>query len=136
VQASSTRPAGRQAWTVFGLWIAIILGMSSIPNLGPPDIGLPWADKVCHLGEYGVLGWLFARARGGRGARRMIAGALLGACMGALDETYQRLTPGREVSALDVLADTTGAALGAFLGPLWLDPLWRRLRPGGAKRGT
>jgi VanZ family protein len=121
---------------VFGLWIAIILAMSSIPNLGPPDVGLPWADKVCHLGEYGVLGWLFARVRGGSGARRALAGALVGACMGAVDENYQRLTPGRDVSGLDVLADIAGASLGAFLGPMWLDPLWRRWRRGGAKRGT
>jgi len=138
VQATSARPSGRQGWIGFGLWIAVILGMSSIPNLGPPDVGLPWADKVCHLGEYGVLGWLFARARGAgaSSARRALWGGILGACMGAIDENYQRLTPGRDVSALDAAADIAGAALGAFLGPLWLDPAWHRLRRMGAKRGA
>lgn len=137
MQRSSARPAGRQAWIAFGLWIVAILALSSIPGFGPPDVGLPGADKVCHLGEYGILGWLFARARGGNRSalRRAVWGALVGLCMGIVDENYQRLTPGRDVSALDALADVSGATLGAVLGPLWLDPAWRRLRRRGAKRG-
>ncbi len=115
------RPSRRSAWIPFGMWIALVFGLSSIPDLGPPDVGLPMADKFCHLSEYGVLGILFARAQlaGVSRRRALLSGALLGLLIGAIDESYQSGTPGREVSALDVLADTVGAALGALAWTLW-----------------
>lgn len=122
--------ARRSTWLPFVLWLVVVFGMSSIPNLSPPDVGLPLPDKIAHLGEYAVLGALFTRARGGRRGvgRTMLAGALLGAVVGALDEAYQSHTPGREVSAFDALADALGAALGALV--------WRQLAAWRARRPT
>jgi VanZ family protein len=115
------RPSRRSAWIPFGIWVAVVFGLSSVPNLGPPDVGLPMADKFCHLGEYGMLGILFARAQlpGVSWRRALVSGALLGLLIGAIDESYQSGTPGRDVSALDALADTVGAALGALMWTLW-----------------
>jgi VanZ family protein len=105
------------AWLPVGIWLAVIFGLSSLPNLRPPDVGLPLPDKIAHLGEYAILGALLGRARGSRGPgwRAALTGALLGLVIGTLDELYQRGTPGRESGAADALADTLGAALGFWV---------------------
>jgi VanZ family protein len=94
---------------------------------------VPIADKFSHLGEYAVLGALYARARmsGAPMRRAALGGALLGLVVGSLDEIYQQRTPGRESSALDACADILGAALGAFLWT-WMAARWpaRRRRDG------
>jgi VanZ family protein len=113
----TARRAALAAWLPFAVWCVLIIGLSSVPNLKPPDVGLPIADKFAHLGEYGILGAWFGRARrrpDESAARAALVGALLGLGFGTLDEIYQRGTPGRESSWLDTLADTVGAMLGAW----------------------
>jgi VanZ family protein len=129
--------ARRSTWLPFVLWLGVVFGLSSIPNLSPPDVGLPMSDKIAHLGEYAVLGALFTRARGGRRSvwLTMLVGLALGAVIGTVDESYQSRTPGREVSAFDALADTIGATLGAFVW--WQIGAWRTRRshrPDGSAR--
>jgi VanZ family protein len=115
----SGRTSWRSAWLPVAFWLAVIVVLSSIPNLSPPDVGAPLSDKLAHLGEYGILGILLGRAgerRAGRsGFRTVVFGALTGLVVGTLDELYQRTTPGREVSALDTVADVIGASLGALV---------------------
>jgi VanZ family protein len=104
----------------FGLWIAVIFALSSIPDLNAPPVGLPLADKLVHACEYGILGALWARARGGGHSPAMIAaGALLGAVVGASDEAHQSTVPGREVDVFDIVADTIGAAAGVWVFGRW-----------------
>jgi VanZ family protein len=110
------------AWIPFGLWIAVIFAVSSIPDPSPPAVQVPFLDKAAHLGVYGILGALWARARGARGARS-VAGAAVGIVIGLADEAYQSTVPGRAVDALDVVADGAGAGLGA-----WVWQRRRRLR--------
>ncbi len=98
-------------WLHFGLWVGLVFGMSSIPDLKPPAPGVPGVDKLFHTGEYAVLGWLWGRARGRAGAG-LVRGALLGLGVGVADELYQGYVPGREVDLFDVAADVVGAALG------------------------
>lgn len=123
---SSGSGSWRSAWLPVACWLLVIFGVSSIPNLKVPDVGLPIADKFSHLGEYAVLGALFARARlSGAGMRRAAWGAaLLGLVVGSFDEIYQYRTPGRESSALDATADILGATLGALLWT-WIAARWR-----------
>jgi VanZ family protein len=121
LRGSSGRRSWVSAWVPFGLWVLVIIGLSSIPDLGPPRIGLPLMDKLCHVGEYGVLGLLWGRARGARAlAPSLAAGALVGLGLGSADEIYQVGVPGRDSSLFDVAADVVGAALGAAV---WS---WRR----------
>ena len=105
------------AWGPPLLYAALVFGLSSVErpqDLLPP--GLLSLDKLIHLGEYGVLGALLARAlaAGGRTGARGFAWALaLGALYGASDELHQALVPGRDASVLDWAADAAGSALGA-----------------------
>ena len=123
------RTSWRSAWLPFACWIAVIFGLSSIPDWSPPQVGFPMTDKLAHLGEYGVLGALWARARSGqRGTvRTLLSGLIPGSVVGALDEAYQSGTPGRQVSAFDALADAIGAAGG---GLAWVWYAARRRRAG------
>ena len=111
-------------WLPVVLWIAVILGLSSIPSPGPSRQLFPGIDKLVHMGEYSVLGFLFARAiRVPLWAawRAVLPAAMFGLLIGSADESYQMSVPGRDSDLLDVAADVIGASLG---GLFWLR--WQR----------
>lgn len=103
-------------------WIAVIFGVSSIPQLSGDSFGLPPGfDKVVHFGEYLVLGILLRHGIGGdgqRGAAILLFVIATGLLVGCLDELYQSLIPGRHPSILDVAADAAGILAGALVGAL------------------
>ena len=76
--------------------------------------------KCAHLTEYAVLALLLWRAlrkpsaQGRAPWRWSVAGLALAlaALYAASDEIHQAFVPSREASVLDVLLDTTGAAIG------------------------
>lgn len=108
----------RSPWLHLGLWVALVFGVSSIPDLKPPGSGAPGIDKLFHAGEYAVLGWLWGRAR--RRSRWAAAqAALFGAFLGGLDELYQGGITGRERDVLDAGADTAGALAGCLAWSVW-----------------
>lgn len=81
------------------------------------DLPLPggW-DKPAHFIEYALLGYFLVRGLGGR--RALFLGFLLAVGYGLLDEVHQSFVPGRDPSALDLLADAAGAMAGSLLGHL------------------
>ncbi len=120
----------RSAWFLVACWLLVIIGLSSIPDLGTREQKIPWSDKLAHVCEYGVLGILFVRALTAkrpqsRGAvvRLALLAALIGMGVGSLDEWYQTHTPGRSSGPGDVAADTIGAALG---GAAWASGMLHR----------
>jgi len=102
-------------WLPLLAYIALIFTLSSMPRLRPP-FGFLNADKVVHMGEYTVLGWLTGRALhtvpafGGLAASGLAAIALGGA-VACADELYQSTVPGRDASPLDWAADFLGVTL-------------------------
>lgn len=99
-------------WASVVVWAGVIFGLSSISALGT-DLGF-WdyvLPKAAHLVEYAVLGFLLLWA-----TRREGAALLLGIAYAASDEVHQHFVPGRHGSALDVVIDTVGLALGIYLG--------------------
>jgi VanZ family protein len=97
-----------------------IFTLSSIAH--PP--ALPsGSDKFLHGLLYAGLGALVARAiAGGWHTVTMVhvlATAVFGALYGVSDELHQYFNPPRNVEALDVLADTIGAAAAAATLYAW-----------------
>ena len=121
-------PASRSAtfaryWLPVLAYVALIFILSSMPRLRPP-FGFVNSDKVVHMGEYLILGWLL-----GRGLRTvprlgsLLAAGLtaiaLGSAVACADELYQAHVPGRDSSVLDWTADFLGLTL-AQVGYVWL----------------
>lgn len=97
-------------------WAALIFWASSRPAGDLPP-SFPHADKLVHAAVYAVLGALVAVALGrGRPLPARAAGLALALAVayGVSDELHQGFVPGRDVSLLDLVADTVGAAAGIF----------------------
>jgi VanZ family protein len=95
-------------------YVAVIFTLSSWSN--PPSGPGLQLDKVVHVVEYGILGILLgwaARPRL-RGGRLIALAIVLGFLVAVSDELYQRATPGRESSVVDVVADCVGLILGVL----------------------
>ncbi|MCC2639995.1 MAG: uncharacterized protein K0S45_408 [Nitrospira sp.] len=115
-------------WGPVGLYAGLIFLGSSISN--PPEVLSPlikkFSDKVLHLCEYGILGALCYRAcrhaSGSWVSKHAVAVAVAGCALyGFSDEIHQLFVPFREGGdPLDVMADVTGAALGAWIW-YWLE---------------
>ena len=99
-------------WVPVLAYVAVIFSLSAQPNLSPP-LKFDNADKLMHMIEYGVLGFLLSRAlRATARIRRALWVALIvvaiGALIGMSDELFQSTVPGRDSSVQDWLADFTG----------------------------
>jgi hypothetical protein len=118
--ASVTVSRLASAWLPVVAWAALIFTLSSIPDLGTGLGGWDLAlRKAAHVAEYGVLGALLFRALSLAGqpfhATRTVAWAwLVGAAYAASDELHQHFVPGRQASALDLVFDAAGVAVGAL----------------------
>jgi len=88
--------------------------VSSIPAATLARTGVSIWDKAEHFAAWLVLAFCTTRALPPRLNRPALAIALCVA-FGVLDELHQGLTPGREQSFLDVVADALGAVVGAAL---------------------
>src|SRR5881628_1148966 len=95
------------------------------PHLSDQAVdGIVFAVRKCaHVTEYAILGLLFWRAlrqplrhesRPWRGSQARLA-VLLVALYAASDELHQLFVPNRQASVLDVLLDTSGAAIGLLV---------------------
>lgn len=121
----------RRAWWAVGAWAVFVLALTSLPGQALPAVPIAYLDKVVHFGLYAVLGALVARAAKPSGwpRRRLVAAGLVVIAGGAFDELHQLFIPGRGCSALDWLADSTGAVAGLSLGMLMMKSrvsLWLR----------
>ena len=100
------------------LWAALIWYLSDQPSVDITPL-FEHQDKVLHIMAYMVLGifTLGAMQAGTVGYTRnqaMLA-VLLVSLYGLVDEYHQSFVIGRDASALDLLADITGALLGVGL---------------------
>jgi VanZ family protein len=104
-----------KAWLPVLAYVVVIFTLSSQPGLRPP-FDFENGDKLAHTLEYGGLGFLLVRAlrTGPRGMGPVtggLAALAIGMAVGASDELYQRIVPGRDSSVLDWMADTGGLIL-------------------------
>ena len=113
--------------------MGIIFFLSSRPgdSLNLPDI--PDLDKILHVLAYGVLGLtiFFAVPEGkyrSNPCRISFMVVLICLLYGISDEFHQSFVPNRMPSVLDLVADTTGALLAAFV---WFIMKQQRVRAKG-----
>lgn len=97
-------------WLPLLLYIAIIFGFSSASDVPGAK---QFNDKLLHMVEYAVLAFLLWRVLSRNDPNLFslkLAGTITaaGSICGALDETYQSLTPGRFSSVYDWYADVAG----------------------------
>jgi VanZ family protein len=105
----------RRLWWIATAIVAVaITALSSIPADDLARTGIKVWDKAAHAGVWSVLAYCLRRALG-RGRMRTALAIALAIAYGALDELHQSVTPGREMSGWDVLADAVGACFGALL---------------------
>jgi peptidoglycan/LPS O-acetylase OafA/YrhL len=121
-------------WVFAGMamgWTAVIFIVNSRPAQDLPDIGwqIPHFDKLAHFGIYGVLAFLAHGALAPLWRRPVVRwpGAIvigIVALTGLVDELQQLLRPGRQLDAMDWLANVLGAAAAVLVAKLvWA---WRR----------
>lgn len=106
------KPRGRRIlrWVAFLAYSLLLLSLSSIPGPNIPEEVSRVNDKLLHGLAYSVAGAL-ARLAAGSTAGATAAIAILGAA----DENYQRLIPGRTPDPRDWAADLAGGFVGAIL---------------------
>jgi len=99
------------------LWAAWIFLISSFP-LAQVSTGI-FTDKIGHLIQYGILGFLLARVlqhalNKPSKAHVILITIALGTLYGLSDEIHQIFVPLRRFELLDLVADATGCLLGGF----------------------
>ncbi len=97
-----------------GIYLLLIIAISSIPADSFPESKLFSFDKIIHMIEYGILGWLIHQAFGPTKTSVKIF-ILFIIMFGAFDELWQFMIPGRMTSLYDWLADIAGGILGIYL---------------------
>jgi VanZ family protein len=95
--------------------MVLILAVSRISGNSLPDYTLFSFDKVLHLIEYSILGFLGIRSLRNATLTGVIFVIVAGILFAGLDEFIQYFTPGRFASRYDALADTIGILLGTIV---------------------
>ncbi len=104
----------------FFLWIIIIFALSAYPKaIIPQGKYISW-DKLAHVVEFSILGYLTARYTFFSGvawihSRWIPLTILFGAIYAASDEWHQLHVPGRLGTTYDVIADIIGVTLGFWI---------------------
>lgn len=112
--------------------MGLIFYLSSTPDPPLPQMVLHLWDKLLHLAEYLLLGFLWAAAVRGSIRRRLLLGWLAAGLFGLTDELHQSFVPGRDASLLDWIADALGSGLGAAIAAFGVSGRWL---PGRKKSG-
>ncbi|MDA8211200.1 MAG: VanZ family protein [Clostridia bacterium] len=110
-------------------WVPVVFYMGVIFYFSSKtggQVALPTPDYVAHGTEYFGLSWLvrwaWSGSRAGRPEQGCRVAILFCFIYGISDEFHQSFVPGRTPDAVDLLADTAGAALAQAV---WYG--WRRV---------
>ncbi|UCC93792.1 MAG: VanZ family protein [Thermoplasmata archaeon] len=110
-------------------WAVFLMVTALSPSLGPiEDIDIvTHQDKIVHFLQYFILSFLtfFALVRGTKRDRGWQLRTTVVAVIvyGVILEVLQLAVPERDPSVLDVLANVTGAILGAYVAQAVLEPV-------------
>ena len=96
------------------LYGALVLGVSSIPNLRTPEVKLLASDKIAHFLEYAFFALLAFRSTSHLVTSKskslpFVIALLWLAVFAVIDEVLQSFIPGRHSDWLDYVFDQAGA---------------------------
>ena len=101
------------------IWMLLIFVLSSLHKVPVPFIDKLSVDKIYHIIEYAILGYLILRVmeQGMRmyGGWMIVLCILVGSIYGLSDEIHQLFVPGRYFSWWDMTANIAGTALGSWI---------------------
>ncbi len=105
-------------WLPLFSYCVLIFILSSFSNPFP-SLQVFWNDKLLHIAEYSILGFLMARAVFSLNLQYskcflLMLAIVLSALYGLSDEVHQALVPGRTASVGDIMADGLGSLIGSF----------------------
>ena len=111
-------------WSLPVLYMGLIFYLSSLSKPPMPELEWDAIDKVYHLIEYAVLGFLVGRALLNASPKIFrfspwISAFLLGSLYAASDEWHQSFVVGRYSSITDWIADCLGCVLGVLAMYVW-----------------
>ena len=84
---------------------------SSIPGNSIPELYIFGMDKLLHVLEYFIFGYLLVNSVSDKTQYPVYLSFVLGICFSLIDETYQHTVVGRSTSSFDVIADAIGLTL-------------------------
>ena len=106
------------AWAAFTVYCVIIFVGSSIPG-DRIDIDGPGVDKLIHTIEYSILSLLLFLSLRLSSTIEMNAvfwvSAIGSSLYGLSDEIHQLFVPFREFDVLDIICNTSGSIIGAYV---------------------
>jgi len=107
-------------WSPPVIYAILIYWLSSLERPFVIDLGVNNFDKLIHLVEYAIFGFLLIRAIKGSGNDLSIKNALIitfiiGTFCGFTDELHQSVVPGRYATMADFIFDSIGTFTGAIL---------------------
>ncbi|GAG83877.1 unnamed protein product [marine sediment metagenome] len=108
-------------WLPVYLFAGLIFFLSSLPELPQPPLKFPFLDKIGHLLEYALFGYLLKRGfsnspRPKLSSYSSFLAVLTAFLYGVSDEIHQIFVPTRNPEVLDLLFDGIGAVLGVLGG--------------------
>lgn len=114
------------------LWTLIILVLTWYPKVEVPDIGIDAEDKIAHIAVFALWGVLLLRAVSKYEINRLSFAVKLtmisGTLFAVIDESVQKMVPGRFFSVYDALANVIGVWLSAVFFTYVVLPLRNRLK--------
>ena len=104
-------------WLPLAAYCGLIFVLSSFSRPFPPAAAL-FSDKLLHVVEYSVLGFLAARALFSLDVKSshkflFMVAVVFSTLYGLSDEFHQSFVPGRNAAIGDFVADAVGALIGA-----------------------
>ena len=93
------------------IFCLVITFGSSIPGNSIPELYIFGMDKLLHVLEYFIFGYLLINSASDKTQYPVYLSFVLGICFALIDETYQLTVIGRSSSSFDVIADAIGLTL-------------------------
>lgn len=107
-------------WSPPLVYAILIYWLSSLERPFVIDVSINHFDKLIHLAEYAIFGFLLIRAVDSSGnglsiRKAVIITFIIGTFCGLTDELHQSVVPGRYATVADFIFDSIGTFTGAVL---------------------